>query len=462
MEKKVFTIKEKIGYGAACIGDTATYNLMVMYGMFFMTDVAGLPALAAGNITFVATAVNACSIFVIGQITDKYPLKGGKRLPYMRAVILPMAVLLVMFFSVTEAGGLIELLYYAVALCLLMIMHSTFMVTYEALGADLTTNSGERMSLRSYARLFMGFGNVISIVALLPVIELLQRGGKTLAEAWQVTVIVIAVIGIISQITTCVIFKDSGKGGKGQKQSDRASFLDILIQYKELLSLRPFVILLVTTVFINAANVFCSSGIVYFMKYNLGIGEDKKAVIMAIYTFAGIFMTPVLHTLSRRYDKRRVMLACYLLTGIVFLYFGAVQIPSFNILCFYMLVFAIGTSAFWQLIYPMFYDIGELDEYENGEKRSGAILSAGKIIMRFSNAFATQFLGTLLFWFNYDATLSQQASETLFGIQCSLTYIPGVLFVLAAICIKIYPVSEIRHMEIVLNLEKRRKEMSHE
>lgn len=455
MEKqRSFSRKEKIGYGMASLGDTAVYNLLIIYGLFFMTDVVKLNPLAAGNVIFIATLWNAFFVAIIGYISDHHPFKNGKRLPYMKGAILPMAVTLILFFSVIKAPPVLMAGYYTLMMTALMTAHSAFMVPYEALGADLTMNPDERTELRSFARLFMGLGNLTGVVFLLPGVSLLQKSGLSLERAWQMAIFIVAVIGLCSQVGTCRVFQGKTEIGK-QEISDekRKKFFS---EYREITRLRPFLLLLAVSFTISIANVFCNSSIAYFMKYNLNVTENSKAFVLAVMTIVGLFMTPVLSALAKRHDKRRIMLLCYALTGAVFLYFGIKGITTFAGLCVYIVVFSIGTSAYWQLIYPMFYDISELDEFQNNRRREATILSMSKIILKLSNASATQMLAGVLFLFGYDSNRGEQSAITLSGIEWSLTLIPGTLFLVAAFFVKQYPITEKRHLEIVQKLQQRK------
>ena len=125
-KERIFSVKEKIGYGAASVGDTAVYNLLIIYSLFFMTDVVKLDPLIAGNIIFAATVWNAFSVGLIGYVSDHYSLKGGKRLPYMKASILPMAITLVLFFSVIHGTGFLMVAYYMLLMAALIVLLARF------------------------------------------------------------------------------------------------------------------------------------------------------------------------------------------------------------------------------------------------------------------------------------------------------------------------------------------------
>lgn len=455
-KEQIFSVKEKIGYGAASVGDTAVYNLLIIYSLFFMTDVVKLDPLIAGNIIFAATVWNAFSVGLIGYVSDHYSLKGGKRLPYMKASILPMAITLVLFFSVIHGTGFLMVAYYMLLMAALMTAHSTFMIPYEALGADLTMNAEERTDLRSFARFFMGIGNLVGVVFLLPAVDWFQTNGFSTEKSWQITIMAIAVIGACSQIMTCVTFKKKTHLGKDAVKGEQTQ--NFLAEYRDLLKLKPFLCLLLISLLISVANVFCNSSIAYFMKYNLGIAESQKAFVLGIMTVVGIVMTPVLSRLAKRYDKKRVMMICYLITGAAFLIFGLTGMNTMTSLCIYIVIFTVGTSAYWQLIYAMLYDISELDEYRNNRRREAILLSMSKIVLKLSNASATQLLALVLFWFGYDQNAEVQTGTTLMGIEWSLTLIPGILFLGAAIFVKLYPISEKRHLELVKELQRRKEQ----
>lgn len=455
-KERTFSVKDKIGYGAASVGDTAVYNLLIIYGLFFMTDVVKLDPLIAGNVVFAATVWNAFSVGLIGYISDHYPLKGGKRLPYMKASILPMAITLFLFFSVVHGSVPFMAGYYVLVMAALMTAHSTFMIPYEALGADLTMNAAERTDLRSFARFFMGIGNLVGVVFILPSVEWFQEQGFSMQKAWQITILVIAVIGACSQIETCRTFRRKVHVGKREVKGETSQ--NVFLEYRDLLKIKPFLLLLITSLLISVANVFCNSGIAYFMKYNLGIAESKKAIVLGIMTVAGIGMTPVISRLSKKYDKKNVMICCYMATGGAFLFFGISGINTMAALCVYIVIFSIGTSAYWQLIYAMIYDISGLDEYQNNRRREAILLSVSKIVLKISNALATQMLAVVLFWFGYNQHAQVQNARTLLGIEWAVTFIPGILFLGAAIFVKSYPISEKKHLEIVEALERRKEQ----
>ena len=83
-------MREKIGYGCGSACDTIPYAMFGTYFMFFLTDVAGIPAGVAGTISFVAILCQVIAGPVAGYLSDKSLNPKGRRRPIMMkcAVIL--------------------------------------------------------------------------------------------------------------------------------------------------------------------------------------------------------------------------------------------------------------------------------------------------------------------------------------------------------------------------------------
>ena len=86
----------KAGYGSASAGDVIISNLIIVYGLYFLTEVEGMKAVPASNIIFAATMLCTISIGIIGYISDRHPISGRKRVPYMLISVVPMTVCLIL------------------------------------------------------------------------------------------------------------------------------------------------------------------------------------------------------------------------------------------------------------------------------------------------------------------------------------------------------------------------------
>ena len=454
------SLRIKIGYGIASLGDTAIYNLLIVYTLFFLTDVAKLSPLAAGVVLFVAMIWNALFIGVIGYISDNLTQFGSRRLPFMKRAIIPLIIFTVLMFTTFEGPVFLKDIYYMVINVCVWTAHSLYVVPYEALGAELTKNSIERTSLRSFARLFMTIGNIFGMVIVLKLVEGFNSIGSNNQQAWQFTALVIAVIAGIScyasykMIRSYYFCRDSTVKKELQEKNHLRR---ILADYYQVIKLKPFKYLLAVTLFFTAANIFFSSDVLYFMKYNLSLPEDYKVIVFLVLTLCGLLLTPIYSALSHRYDKKDIMMWAFVISGVGMCFFAIIGIVSFLDLIITISIFAIGSSAYWQLIYSIVYDISEVDEWEYFMRREGILMSSSKIFLRISTAISVQMLSIVLFLFGYNVDFGVQSARALMGIKLALTYLPAAFFLSAAFFTYLYPLTIIKHKELIKNIEERRE-----
>ncbi|HIU25770.1 MAG TPA: MFS transporter, partial [Candidatus Copromorpha excrementigallinarum] len=157
------TAVERLGYGLGSTGESAIYILYSFYAMFFLTDVAKVNTVSAGAIISVSTVANALFVIYLGYKSDSCRSKSGRRIPFMRAAILPAALFCIMCFSAVELPQNFKLPYYGAAVLGIIGMHTLFVLPYEALGAEITDNFEDRNSIRNYAKFFMGIGTLLGL-----------------------------------------------------------------------------------------------------------------------------------------------------------------------------------------------------------------------------------------------------------------------------------------------------------
>ena len=136
------------------------------------------------------------------------------------------------------------------------------------------------------------------------------------------------------------------------------------------------------------------------------------------------------------------------------LYFTGVH--SFAMLIVLLLIFGLGNGAYWLIIYPIVYDLAELYEYKYGKRKEGALMSLYGVIFTLSTALGTQVLTLTMTAAGYDPSLTAQSEGTVSGISAIVIGIPVIVFILAAICCIIYPMSKKTFEKLMSELEKKR------
>jgi Na+/melibiose symporter-like transporter len=124
-------------------------------------------------------------------------------------------------------------------------------------------------------------------------------------------------------------------------------------------------------------------------------------------------------------------------------------------LIFLLCAYGVTNIAYWQLIPATFYDICEVDEYENHVKRAGTITSAMPIAEAIAAAIGMQALGIWLQLRGFESGAATQSADALDAIMDCFTIVPGVLLVIAALIMVRFPITKHRFEEIKQALKER-------
>lgn len=444
-------------YGISSFGDSTVFNFMSLYSLYFLTDVAGLNPAAAGAIILFSNVATALLVAVIGYLSDTLPLKHGRRLPYMFAAIPLLAAAVLMMFGPWQLHGKAAFVFYTIAVFLVWAGHALYVVPYEALGAELVQDAHGRTVLRSYARTFQNLGSLSGMVLIMPVIGLFLNMGFSDKMSWMLTVFCAITPAALLMLYTSVslYYAVPELKHKGKRGDARKGFSDLIGDYVQVVRIREFWYLLLMTFFFTAAYMFVKSSIVYFMEYNLGLSKGMESAVFLAFVVGAIVLTPFITEAARRFEKKGAVLGSFLISGasLFALYFTGVS--SLLLLFVHIVLFSVGSSGYWQVSYSLVYDISEVDEIRNGKRREAVIMSVSKIVLRISTAVSVQVLALVMEIFHYDQTASVQPESALLGFRVSMTLVPAILFLAAALFLRMYPVSGKTHSEILRQLDTR-------
>ncbi|AIE75854.1 MULTISPECIES: MFS transporter [unclassified Synechocystis] len=160
----------KLAYGAGDFGPAITANILVFYLLFFLTDVAGIPAALAGSVLMIGKIFDAINDPIIGLLSDRTRSRWGRRLPWMLGGMIPFALLyaaqwLIPSFSedrLTNQWGLF--IYYVAVAMAFNLCYTTVNLPYTALTPELTQNYNERTRLNSFRFAFSIGGSILSLI----------------------------------------------------------------------------------------------------------------------------------------------------------------------------------------------------------------------------------------------------------------------------------------------------------
>lgn len=198
MAKKIENIpllraKEKFGYSLGDFASNLFWMTFIFYGMFFYTDVFGLPAAMVGTMFGLTKLWDAINDPMMGIISDRTDTKMGKYRPFLLWMFVPFGVIGFFAFYTPDLTVSGKLVYAYITYTLMMMVYTAINIPYSALMGVLTPSSKDRTSISSYRFVAAFAGGIAVQLITIPMISATGKGSTdviTVEEVGQNEIIV--------------------------------------------------------------------------------------------------------------------------------------------------------------------------------------------------------------------------------------------------------------------------------
>ena len=445
------SLKEKIGYS---LGDTASHFVWDMVGfwiLIFYTDTFGISAAAAGTIMLIARFWDMISDPLMGIIADRTNTRWGKFRPYILWMALPYSVLAVLTFTTPDLGQTGKVIYAGVTYLLLMSVFTAINLPYSSLGAVMTSDSLERAGLNSYRFIFAFIGQFIVSGTALSLALYFGKGDN--AKGYQYTLILFSIISFILFMITFKTTKERVKPPKGQKESLREDF-------RNLLKNRPWLILFFVGIISFIMFAMQNLSIAYYFKYYIG-KEENVQLFNVIGTVALIVAIPFSKPLAKRFGKRNVFLASSLLSGFFFILLYIPGIKDVGLIYTFNILAKMAYAPAVPLLWTMLADTADYSEWKSGRRSTGLVFSAATFAQKAGWGIGGALAGWLLAIFKFVPNV-EQTETAITGIKLMISVFPGILYMSCAILLFFYNIDQKTCNIMQEELDARREKESDE
>lgn len=159
---EVLSVKEKIGYGMGDAASHIIFDNVMLYMMFFYTDIFGIPAGFVGTMFLLARALDAISDPCMGLIADRTRSRWGKFRPWILFGAIPFGIVCVLAYTTPDLSLNGKMVYAAVTYTLLTLLYTVVNIPYCALGGVITSDPTQRISLQSWRFVLATAGGMLS------------------------------------------------------------------------------------------------------------------------------------------------------------------------------------------------------------------------------------------------------------------------------------------------------------
>ncbi|MEY8463634.1 MFS transporter [Streptococcus merionis] len=445
-------VSERVTFG---FGNLAA-NLMITtangFITYFYTDVVGLTMSIVGTILLFARVFDGISDLAMGALVDRTSNANGKARPWIKRMILPYGLALVLLFTSPSflPEGMKAIYAFATYVISLAGVYTMTMVPYNTLIGTTTPDSKERGYL-STSRTIFGFGGAFLVNgAVLKIVE--GFGEVTKASSWTKMA---AVFALVSMVLLFVLYKNSKERVLETSEAisaDNAQKVSTLENIKALFQNKYWVILILTML-IN----FISSGLgginIYYAQYILG--DVSKVALIGMLSFAPILLGSFLVPFSMaRLSKRSVMLLGNLITllGTTLL---ALFPTNFSMVIVGLVIRGLGAAPGAVAGFAMLGDVADYGEWKTGIRSDGLIFSAATFGEKVGSGLGGLMLGLVMAAGGYVAGATTQSATAILAIKAIFAYIPIALVILATILIFFYDLDK-KLPQITKDIQARR------
>ena len=465
-------LSTRLSYGVGQLSDGVKQSAFSTFLFFYYNQVLGLSGSLAGSAALLALLVDAVTDPMVGQLSDRFRSRWGRRHPFMLAGAIPFGIAIFGLFSppvdLSQGQLFAWMLGGAIAVRLMLTL---FYVPHLSLGAELAKDYYGRTSLIGY-RVFFTYGSILvtSVVGFslfFPPSELYPNGMLD-RSSYPGFGLFCGIMGSIAMLLSVLgtwraIPELSKPVVTGEETTALLAFVDVF----RTLKLTSFRILFAAILMFSTLAGVVQTLLIYVATYVFEFQPGHLAGLASSVLIGIIFASLVAQGLSRRFDKKRALRIC-VITGGVFafspqvLYFGGL-LGQIDETMKFVLVFTVnGISQIFFIAYMILLDSmlsDSIDEHQlyTGKREEGLFFAARSFATKASYGLGSFLagIGLDIIQFPQSATPESVPPESVMNLAVLSGPVMFVLFAATVLISNRYPMTEARHQEIMREIAAR-------
>lgn len=429
-------------YGAGDIANSMTFATVGMFLLVYYTDVAGIPAAAAGTLLLLGGLFNAAADVFAGRIADRNSSRRfGKFRPFLLFGAAPLALCVAVFhIHALHPSGTLAWAYVSYfAYCL---AYSMVNVPYGALAGTLSRNPRDRARLAS-ARTMGG----LATSAFLGIFIAPQfQNGADIQSILTVLTIGFAVVGTLLYLFTALATREQLPASAPRLTLRQAR--DTLVRNV------PLQVLCISSLFFMTANVVTNTAKLFYLRDVLG-----RLDLFALVAGAQVVITLALAVITPRLVQRLGKRCVYISGGLMgaaggIIVFSAPEDAVWLAVAGMFLALA-GAAAVSILMWALVADTVEYGEWKTGHRTDGTNYSLLASTRKVGMAFGGGLAAFALAWGGYESGATAQSPTAELGIRVAAGLAPAVILLVAVGIMRWYPLTDDAHARLVLTIQER-------
>ncbi|MFP4362691.1 MAG: MFS transporter [Spirochaetia bacterium] len=366
---------------------------------------------------------------LVGHISDNFQSKHGRRLPFIRAMILPTAIASFLLWTPPLPGvqHWINSIYIFIMVQCFFIFWTILANPYMSLLPELTTNLKERVNISTMQAVFLLIGTIIFAFI----------GPIKAVIGWKGMGALLGGLVFITFLPTALFIRERYKPDKTLKDETtlKQKFEGALTTFQN----KPFRILLTATSLFWFSLNMITLLIPFWIETILGRPDSDVALVMAPFLGANIIFFFIFNWMSKRFGKRIVFLITLAGSAVsmpLLVIVGMGILPGTPLFQTQVIMGFIGifVAGFMMLPYALLSDVIDFDSQHSRKRREGIFFGVQSI-------FQKSMIGVSIIAASFLMYLKGNDIPTEFGLK-AITVTAGISAAIAFFIFILYPLKE--------------------
>jgi len=438
------TKAQKILYSLGSFGASLPSQAVGAFLLFFYVDRLKMPPSLYGTGMVIYAIWNALNDPLAGQISDNTRSRWGRRIPYIRFLVVPLAVAFVLIWTppfASAAGHEMAMFAYFLIVLFFFDGFYTFVIlNWTALFPEMYPTLDERAQVSAWRQAFGIFGNIIG-VSLPPMLyPVLGWPG----------------MGLVFGLLTLLSLALSLAGSKENPTFAEQQGLALIPALKATFANRSFLTFVIADFLWQFTFGILLAVIPFYAKYILHIQGFLQTLLTGIIFIVVIPMVYVWSSVAIKRGARNTVIISSVLFALALIPFGLVGsvVPAYVFAVF----LGFGLAGLILLIDVLIADVIDEDELKTGRRREGMYFGINGFMVRLSIAFQGLVVTGIMTATGYDANAAVQSPSAIAGFRILLTVVPIIGVALGVLMMVLYPLHGERLAEVRQAIARRREE----
>ncbi len=333
-----------------------------------------------GLVLAVGRIFDAVTDPLIAGWSDGSNYRGGRRIPFMRTIAIPFALVTVLLFCAPQTGSIVlnDVLLFVLLMVFYLFM-TIFCTPYNALIAELGDTQEHRINVSTYISFTFIAGQSLSFM--IPNVAGMLEGAVGQAGSIRLAVGIMAGLACIAMLIPSFYIKE--RDYIDSKPSKTQAFSSLLKTFQN----RQFRRFVYSDVIYFFALTLFQTGLAFYETKLMGIEDKWTFPLTATMTFISVLLYPAVNKLAPKLGKKKLIITGFFAYALVFLitsicgkglYWGFIV----------AVCAAVPMAILGILPQACVADVAELSRLETGEDRSGMFFAARTFAFKMGQALA--------------------------------------------------------------------------